>query len=163
MTKFITEIETTLDLDISPYRIPFSSALSQDSSDFSVTNLAGEKVLVKPRQPVIQLRPLSLSISPDGALQTKSWGKDHIFWGIQLSYPQIFQDPDTKEIIQALANHPNGKLFKEILRWFRHHTKPVSLAKREKSLAFSLKVGSKSVYLLAKHEQIKKSMIEFIV
>jgi hypothetical protein len=163
MTKFITEIESRSDIDIDPYRIPFSCALSPTISDFSVMHLPGERVLVKPREPVIQLRPLSLSMSPEGALQTKSWGKDNIFWGIQLSYPQIFQDPQTKEIVQALADHPNGKLFKEILKWFRLHTKPVSLAKRGKSLAFSLKVGAKSVYLLAKHEQIKKSIIEFVV
>ncbi len=161
--SFATEIQTKLDMDLSSYRIPFSCALSESKESFTIQALPSQRVLLKPKEPVIQLRPLSFSISSEGKIQTKSWGKNHICWGIQMSYPQLFQDPATQNIIQALSEHPHGVLFKKVLHWIRHHTKSVFLKGQEKSAAFSLKVGKESVYLLSKHEQCRKNGVEFTV
>ena len=52
--------------------------------------------------------------------------KDSVHWGIQFSYPQIFEDPKTHQYfkVNESSDFPNTALFKNVIRYIRSHTVP---------------------------------------
>lgn len=89
--------------------------------------IGSDRQLIKLRRPAIQLQSHSFSASPiDGKIRPMVQGTNTISWGLQIAYPQYFQDPHSLEIfrIDSSTSFPNTEPFKRIQRWIRHNTIP---------------------------------------
>lgn len=98
-------------------------ALSEDEQSLYAIEVGEGRVLIKPRLPVIQFQANQVRYSSeDGAFRTQQFGCGGITWGIQISYPQLFQDNKTHEIV-GVQTLPNTPLFKTLQKWVRAHTR----------------------------------------
>ncbi len=125
--EYISALATGQIPDMSVYRAFFSSAWSYDSRCLYMLQLAGNKSLVRIKEPVVQTQPLSIGFSSiDNKFRPMVHGAEAIIWGLQFSFPQIFSDPNTKEVLQAKdeGRFINWRLFREIQKWQREHTRP---------------------------------------
>src|SRR3990167_7039927 len=103
--------------------IPQKAAIHE--SDLVQTPAKG--YLVKISKPIVQVQAHYFSYSTiDGVFRPMSMGKESIFWGLQFSYPQIYQDAKTMELKTA----ENNTLFEKIRLWVRDATRatPFSVA-----------------------------------
>ena len=85
-----------------------------------------ERFLARPILPIVQLQPAAVRYSKaDASFQTQVYGKESISWGIQFSYPFLFQDPQIHAIekVTVCERFPNTALFQNLQRWIRHNTK----------------------------------------
>lgn len=81
----------------------------------------GKGYLAKICQPVVQVQAHWFSFSEvDRVFRPMSMGPESIFWGLQFSYPQIFQDPVTME----LKTVERSMLFEKLRVWVREATRP---------------------------------------
>ena len=109
----------------------FSSALSRDFSCFYAMELGGEKVLVKPLYPVIQLQSHAFFYSTlDGKFHPMVQSIESISWGLQFSYPQLFQDPQTHQVVKVSQQEAfvNTEVFARLTQWIRSYTLPTPFA-----------------------------------
>lgn len=100
---------------------PVMSAIAE--ALFAIPTTEGRQ-LYKPRLPVIQIQGHSMRYSStDQSFRSQLFGADTISWGLQFSFPQIYEDSLTHEILTT-RSLPNGLLFHEIQKWIRRHTLP---------------------------------------
>ncbi len=112
--------------DIS-FRPLFSSVFTRTLDALYVLETGNDQVIIRPSLPVIQLQLHRMGFSHiDHKFRSMVFGKDSLSWGIQFSYPQVFQDPITKSILSVddSVQFPNTALFRILQRWVRHHTLP---------------------------------------
>lgn len=117
-----------------------------------------DKQVIKACKPVVQLQAHSIGYSPiDGKFRPMVLGADAIPWGIQISYPQVFQDPKTAEIhkVDASENFPNTQFFKEIQRWVRSHTIPTPFVVDGQRTNVPMRLGKDCLSWISGHPQLK--------
>lgn len=139
--EYTKQIKTQHQIDVAPYRGMFSCALSQTLDAIDVHCISQDKVIAKPVQPIIQMRPCFGIITSNNEVKLKARGKEAFSWGIELSFPQMVQDSITKKILNALTDSTNGPIFKEMMRWIRKHTCIVSLETDNQKFNTMLRIG----------------------
>ncbi len=83
----------------------------------------GKKYIVKVAKPLVQVQAHFFTYSSlDGVFRPMTMGPGNIFWGIQFSFPQIYQDPKTLELLEV-EECPNAELFQKIKEWVRNDTR----------------------------------------
>lgn len=136
---------------------PFFSSCFTVSSDHLCLAHAGEnKQLIRIAKPVIQLQAHLMDYSPmDKKFRSMMFGSS-ISWGIQFSYPQIFQNPQTKQVDQVLkhADYPNGSLFRVLQKWIREHTIAVPFLVKGEKINASIRLGKKCLPWINRHSQL---------
>jgi len=108
----------------------FSSLWTKTVDVLYAARVGEDKFLIKALKPIVQLQLHHLSYSPvDDKFHPMVQGRDSITWGLQFSYPQIFQHPKTKEFSKVLntPEFPNSVLFLALGRWLRQNTLPTPL------------------------------------
>lgn len=140
-----------------PYRHIFSSIWTA-SSDMVYAVPAGEnKFLIRVSKPVIQLQAHRMNLSPeDGKFRSMTFGPDSISWGLQFSYPQIYQEGATQNIYNVTVSDefPNTQLFQKLQRWVRHNTSPTPIIVGEEQVNLSMRLGKNCFSWINKHPQL---------
>lgn len=119
----------------------FASVFADDPSAVWLQEIGEKGFLVRLRRPLLQMQAHFFTYSSvDGEIRSLSMGERSIFWGIQFSYPQVYQDGKSGEICKA----EGGELLKTIRSWQRDATVPAvfSTPSGEKKPPFRL--GKKS-------------------
>lgn len=98
----------------------FSLFLSIDESLLYAIPVEGG-VIVKATRPIIMLQPHSLTYS-DGEFHSLTYGQNTLPWGLQFSYPTLFQDAKTHEVADVKEEFANTAPFKQLQRWVRQNT-----------------------------------------
>ncbi|MCH9614772.1 MAG: hypothetical protein SP1CHLAM54_12590 [Chlamydiia bacterium] len=120
----------------------FSLALTRDQSAVTQKELPDGRVLTRIVKPVIQMRAHSYTIA-GGKLHTMTFGTDAISWGIQLSFPHLYEDVVTGEVKDTLkSGSENIELFKALRVWVRNKTKPTTLDIEGNAIKTPLRKGS---------------------
>lgn len=77
---------------------------------------------VRPKKPFIQIKTHQFAFSEKGDLLQNAIGKETKPWGVQISFPFVYQDPKTVTVHKSEGE--NVLLFRSLQKWVRHHTKP---------------------------------------
>lgn len=139
------------------YRSVFSSVFSVNEDALFLVYVGDNQQLVKIAKPVIQLQSHRISYSPvDGKFRSMVWGPDSISWGIQFSYPQIFQDFHTKEVRQIAdtPEFPNTALFRLLQRWGRYHTVATPFIVDQRKVNVPIRLGKRCFPWINNHPQL---------
>lgn len=82
--------------------------------------------LVRPYRPVVQVQPYWLNYSEtDGKFHEMALSQESLAWGLLFSFPQLFQDPETMEIVKVQGtNFPNCEMYKKLQAFSRARTLP---------------------------------------
>lgn len=139
------------------YRPLFSSVFSASPELLYVVPIAEEKQLIRLVRPVIQLQSHSIGYSVhDGKFRPMVFGLDTILWGLQFSYPQLYLEVRTKEVMQVTESDffPNTRLFHALQKWIRRHTIPTPFLVGESKINVPMRLGKKCLPWINNHPQL---------
>lgn len=121
--------------------------------------VAGGRYLIKMRRPVVQVQSHFFTYSSvDGVFRPMAMGAGSIFWGLQFSYPQIYQEPKTMEFLEA-DELPNARLFQKIKHWVREETRPTPFIVEGKRTNVPIRLGKTCFSWIHHHPQLKEQKI----
>jgi hypothetical protein len=137
----------------------FSVGLSLDSSHFAEVVLSQNEQMIRAVKPIVQLQPHSM-----GYLEERSefkplvFGSRNISWGLQIAYPQLWQNPTSGVIEKVHLSEalPNGKLFRAIQLWCRENTLPTPFLCKEKVVNVPMRLGRRCFQWIDNHPQLKE-------
>lgn len=125
-SSYVQAIKQGLTINEREVRRFFCNYFTYDLSCLYAVPVAGERLLIKVARPVVQMQFHHFFPSAmDGKFHSMVMTDDNVHWGVQFSYPQIFEDPKTHQFFKVNEqDFPNTILFKKIIRWVRSHTVP---------------------------------------
>jgi hypothetical protein len=144
------------------FRKHFSCAMTTSLEDFYAIAAGGEKFLIKPLRPVVQLQAHHFFYSDlDRKFHPMVLSEESVTWGLQFSYPQLFQDPHTRQIVKVVnaPEFPNSALFSKLSKWIRSFTLPTPFEVGDLRVNSPIRIGKKSRAWIENHPQLKKKGI----
>lgn len=142
------------------YRHMFSSVMTVTPDCLYAISIGDNRQLIRVAKPVIQLQHHRMDYSSiDGKFRSMVLGSESILWGIQFSYPQIFQNPDTGEVepIKDSTAFPNTSLYRTLQLWIRHHTVATPfLIEGHKKVNIPVRIGKSCFSWINRHLQLAK-------
>lgn len=141
---------------------PFFSSIFTKDKEALYAMETGGRYLIKPLLPVVQLQLHHVFLSSvDGKFYPMVHSADSITWGIQFSYPQIFQDPSTGAFgkVDAGPRFPNTPLFAEIAKWMRKHTLPTPFVVNGQKVNLPIRLGKSCWEWIVHHPHLLRKNI----
>jgi len=158
--KYVAAIKRGEIPDERQFRRYFSSVVSVAPDVLYAMEIKSGLYLIKPIQPVVQLQLHQFLPSEiDGKYYPMVLGNDSVTWGLQFSYPQIFQHPQTKVFARVDAECPNTALFTQMAKWFRSHTVPTTFIWKEKTTSVPIRIGKEALSWIHHHPQLQSKGI----
>jgi hypothetical protein len=152
--QYLTTIRSGEVIKDEAFRFFFTLAVTKTKEAIQEIDLGNGRGLVRPKFPVVQFQLHRFDYSPvDGKIRPMVFGRDTISWGLQCSYPQLFQNPETRNVEQAL-NYPNGSLFRSIQQWIRHNTLPTPIIIPNKKVNVPLRIGKECLEWVNNHKEL---------
>jgi hypothetical protein len=145
------------------FRRFFSCALSVTLETFYAIAAGNDKFLIKPTKPVLQLQTHHFFYSDlDGKFHPMALSSESISWGLQISYPQLFQDPVTHQVAKVIdsPDFPNTAMFTKLLRWMRSFTLPTPFEVKGTRINSPIRIGKQSLAWIKNHPQLKQRGIQ---
>lgn len=105
-------------------RLYFSTVFTTFLEALYAVQVNEKHYLVKVQQPVLQLQAHRFDYSSvDGTFRSMVMGTNAIPWGIQFSYPHLYQDENLQVLtVREGVQFPNTVLFKRLQQWVRANT-----------------------------------------
>lgn len=150
--------------EVKNFRRTFSSVFTTTSQFLEKKEVKPDHFLVKPIKPVVQLQfHHFLPSSADGKFYPMVVSQDSVSWGIQFSYPQLFQDPVTTQIQKVDDSFPNTGLFRQIAQLIRKLTVPATFIWKGQKTSTPIRIGKQCFGWIASHPQLAAKGIEMHV
>lgn len=112
--------------------------------------------LIKVTHPVVQLQNHRLHFSSaDGKFRSMVFGSETLCWGLQFSFPRLFQD-EKSQVYQVREGDqfPNAALFRQLQLWMRHHTRATPFDVGGKKIFSSARLGYRCFPWINNHPQL---------
>lgn len=130
-------------------------AFTLDSAALWKQQVPGNRYIIKTAQPVIQVQAHFFTYSPiDKVFRPMTMGESNIFWGLQFSFPQIYQDPKTMEF-REIDDSPNLELFQKIKQWVRDETRATPFVVDGIKTNVPIRLGKGCFSWIKSHPQLK--------
>lgn len=162
---YVTALQEGRLPDEAMIRGPFSSILTRDHNALYAVPLKTEgQRLIKVKRPVVQLQNHRLHYSSaDGKFRSMVFGNESIFWGIQFSFPRLFQDERFQVYpVKEGDLFPNAALFKQIQLWLRHHTRATPFEVNGKRSFSSARIGNSCFSWINNHPQLHAKGVQVV-
>lgn len=105
---------------------PFALFWSQEVEAIGVLDI-GQKECATQLLPTIVLQSHRFHYSKvDEEFRRQVFGKETISWGVQASFPTVFQDKNRNAIQVLLTDGENVALWRKLQRWLKENSVPVS-------------------------------------
>jgi hypothetical protein len=136
-------------------RRELSPALTTVEEAVAVREMKPNLFLAKPVLPVVQMQKHNfLPSSVDGKFYPMVLGQESISWGVQVAYPQIFQNPEDQSYVKVGADFSNTPFFAKLTRWIRDFSSPTTLIWNQIKTATPLRLGKKCYPWINTHPQL---------
>lgn len=134
----------------------FSSVFTLDLNALYRVKVNDTSSLVKVVQPVIQLQAHRFDYFPaDGSFRSMVMRADSISWGLQFSFPHLFQDENfIVHTVREEQKFPNTALFKKLQGWVRSHTLATPLEIEGKITNVPIRLGKQCLPWINHHPQL---------
>lgn len=138
-------------IDETALRPYFSAMMTKDSAKLYAFPVAGDRFLIRPKQPIIQLQ--RHHFVRGSAFHSGVMGKDSVTWGITISYPHLSIDPKTKEIVKL----PRDETFEQVVKWVRNFTRPTPIWERGEKINLPIRLGLQCFSWIDSHVDLVKN------
>lgn len=141
----------------------FSAIFTESRDALYAMEVGSERYLIKTLKPVVQLQLHHFFVSTiDGKFHPMVLGQDSITWGIQFSYPQLFQSPTTYAYarVDNSPEFPNTELFHRLVKWQRANTLPTPFVFNGKRSNEPIRLGRKCLEWIEKHPGLLKHNVQ---
>lgn len=154
--------ETATDSRVRPY---FSAVLTTFPEALYVVKVNEKQCLVKVQQPVIQLQAHRFDYSfADETFRSMVMGSDSIAWGIQFSYPHLYQDDNMQVMtVREGPQFPNTSLFKKLQQWVRGNTIATPFEVEGKKVNVPIRLGKKCLNWINTHPQLQAKGLRVVI
>jgi hypothetical protein len=135
----------------------FSSVFSASLEALYAMEVPGGKWLIRAIKPVIQLQAHHFFVSAvDGRIHPMVLSQESISWGLQFSYPQIYQHPQTAKIskVEVSDEFPSSALFVKLVRYLRANSLPTPIWHQGRRINSPIRVGKKCLTWINCHPQL---------
>ncbi len=149
--------------NVDEFRRFFSCAMSTTLETFYAMAAGKDKFLIKPTKPVLQLQTHHFFYSDlNGKFHPMVLSPESISWGLQISYPQLFQDPATRQVVKVIdsPHFPNTAMFTKLMRWVRSFTLPTPFEVNGLRINSPIRIGKQSLAWIKIHPQLKERGIQ---
>ncbi len=143
-------------LDDERRRFYFSSVFTVTTEALYALPVSDQRLLVKVDKPVVQLQSHQFTYSAvDGKFRSMVFGTDHISWGIQFSYPQLYQDSlmQVRQVREG-SEFPNTTLFHSLQRWMRQYTVATPFWVNHRRTNVPIRLGKNCFEWINNHPQL---------
>lgn len=143
--------------DLAFYRSVFSPVMTTTTDALFTIPVGEDRQIIRNSKPIVQLQAHNMSYSSlDKKFHPLVFGIDSIAWGLQFSYPQLYQDNQTKqiEIIKKNTAFPNTVLFQLIQKWMRQHTIPTPFLAEGTLINVPMRLGKQCLEWVNRHPQL---------
>ena len=114
------------------------------------------RYLVKPCAPIVQVQAHEMGYSTvDEVFRPMVLSQESIFWGLQFSFPQVYQEPKTQEL-REVEESANAELFQTIRRWIREHTLATPMLVHGKRVNLPMRLGRACFSWINNHPQLQQ-------
>lgn len=145
--------ELPLESSLRPY---FSGAISSTPEAFYARDVGKGRYLVKAVQPVVQMQAHHFFYSTlDRQFHPLVLGKESVTWGLQFSYPQIVQNPQTGMIEKVDPAGATTKLFQTLRGWMRDFTRPTPFLVNGEKKVEPIRLGKECFSWISEHPQMR--------
>ncbi len=147
------------------FRSLFSTTLTADLAALYAIEVKQDRYLLKQIQPVIQMQAHSFFYSRiDGKFHPLVLSAESVTWGIQLAYPQLYQDPKTQKIVKVFEGDAfaNTQLFQQMQRWMRDATLPTPFEVNGVRTNSTIRIGKKAMKWIENHPQLKEKEVNVV-
>lgn len=128
-------------------------ALTDDLDTLWKQKVPQNRYIIKMAKPVVQIQAHFFTYSPiDGVFRPMTMGFESIFWGLQFSFPQIYQDPKTLEFLEIKPS----RLFQTIKHWVREETRATPFIVDGKKINVPIRLGKECFSWIQHHPQLLK-------
>lgn len=151
--------------DAGEFRAVFSAVFSLSPQLLYAIPVENGKQLIRVSRPVVQLQAHSMDYTIyDEKFRPMVFGLDSILWGLQFSYPQLYLDPATKEVLQVNESDffPNTRLFRDLQKWIRHQTIPTPFLVGSKQINVPMRLGKQCKEWINRHPQLLSKNIKVL-
>ncbi len=157
---YVAELKAGLIPDEAPLKPYFSAAFSSTADALYIMEAKEGEYIIKTKEPVVQLGVHHFTFSEEQhAFQSMVHSKGAITWGIQFSYPQLYSNSISQNVVEVYKdkNSPNTTLFKHLAKWVRAHTTPAAFMGENKPFYATFRIGKKCVKWAADHPQLQQA------
>lgn len=146
--------EEIRDPRIRPY---FSSIWTTFLDAVYAVKVNEKQCLVKVQRPIIQLQAHRFDYTTaDGSFRSMVMGQNSISWGIQFSYPHLYQDENLQVLtVRENLEFPNTALFKKMQQWVRSHTIATPFEVEGKRINVPIRLGKECLQWINSHPQLQ--------
>lgn len=131
-------------IDLSAYRKAFTTAWTRGKEAISFTETKDHRKILRANRPVLQLQMHQFRY--DHQLEkffAMSCGKGNISWGIQISFPMIFQKGPGEPVVQVKKGDTQFDLYTSLVRFLRKETLPTPFLIDGKRKNATFRIGKK--------------------
>lgn len=141
--------------DIQLRRI-LAAAMTDDVQALWKQEVPGGRYIIKISKPIVQIQAHFFTYSPiDEVFRPMTMGTNNIFWGLQFSYPQIYQEPKTMQLLQV----EDSTLFQKIKIWVRECTRATPFVVNGKRTNVPIRLGKNCFSWIHNHPQLIEQKI----
>jgi hypothetical protein len=155
--QYIAALKSGEQVKNAPWRACFSSVFTTTLEALYAVPVNPTHCLVKVAQPVIQLQAHRFDYSvADQTFRSMVMGYDSIQWGLQFSYPHLYQDANLQVFKVREGNgFPNTALFKRLQQWMRAHTIATPFEMEGKRVNVPIRLGKQCFSWINTHPQLQ--------
>ncbi len=159
--KYVEGIKQGKLIDEAPLRPYFSALMTTEEEALYAQEVAGGRALIRSLLPVIQFQAHHFSFSSEQKKFLRLVrGKKSITWGIQISYPQLYQDPKTQEVKKVERSFPNSVLFQRLARFLRSFTRPTPFLFEGQRINVPIRLGKNCFSWINNHPQLVELKVD---
>lgn len=154
---YIDDLRHGKAIDDSKFRFAFTLLLTSYNDALRAIAIGDDKEIITPYEPAIQLQLHRFGYSTiDGKFRPMVFGEKSVSWGVRLSYPQLFQYPETRQVMDALDEEkfPNAKLFNSLRYWIRHNTQAVPFLVEGKRVNIPMRISKGCFSWINNHKEL---------
>ena len=162
-THYVDSLKKGKIPDEASYRTLFSVVFTQNKDHVFPLAISEGRQIFRVSKPVIQLQQHRFDYSTaDEKFYPMVFGQNSILWGVQFSYPQLYQDGMTKQILNVTPtlDFPNTLLFRKIQLWIRRSTIPTPFMIKGKKINVPMRLGKECLHWINSHPQLLNKDIQ---
>lgn len=146
--EYLEHLQTKEILPPSDMRKKFTLLLAGSIEDLYAVPMPNNYFFLKAKRPVIQLQMYHAFFSlEDDTIHPMAMHERSFSFGLQIAYPQIYEDPNTQQFVKVLQEEdfPSTLLYQQTLQWIRRNTRPFSYLKNNQEKIAPFRVGKQRV------------------
>ncbi len=142
----------------------FTAVMTKTQEAVCGMDLEDGRILIQPVLPLLQMRPHRFVYSSvDEKFRPMVFGKTSISWGVQISYPQLFQDARDRSVHNALTDgFVNHELFRKVQAFIRQETIATPFEVAARVTRVPIRIGKSCLSWINEHRELQANHIRVV-